>query len=54
MSRLIFVNRFFRPDPSATSQILGDLAFDRAEAGFFLRLDQSPLLSVSCAPNRRP
>jgi hypothetical protein len=34
MSRLIFVNRFFHPDHSATSQILGDLAFHLAEAGF--------------------
>ena len=25
MPRLIFVNRFFHPDHSATSQILGDL-----------------------------
>jgi colanic acid biosynthesis glycosyl transferase WcaI len=34
MRRLIFVNRFFHPDHSATSQILGDLAFHLAEAGF--------------------
>jgi hypothetical protein len=27
MPRLIFVNRFFHPDHSATSQILSDLAF---------------------------
>jgi glycosyltransferase involved in cell wall biosynthesis len=33
MPRLIFVNRFFHPDHSATSQILGDLAFHLAEAG---------------------
>jgi colanic acid biosynthesis glycosyl transferase WcaI len=39
MPRLIFVNRFFHPDHSATSQILGDLAFHVAEAGFVLRLD---------------
>jgi glycosyltransferase involved in cell wall biosynthesis len=32
--RLIFVNRFFHPDHSATSQILSDLAFHLAEAGF--------------------
>src|SRR5215831_18681381 len=31
--RLIFVNRFFFPDHSATSQILSDLAFHLAEAG---------------------
>jgi glycosyltransferase involved in cell wall biosynthesis len=33
MQRLIFVNRFFFPDHSATSQILSDLAFHLAEAG---------------------
>jgi glycosyltransferase involved in cell wall biosynthesis len=33
MSRLIFVNRFFFPDHSATSQILSDLAFHLANAG---------------------
>jgi len=34
MQRLIFVNRFFHPDHSATSQILSDLAFHLAESGF--------------------
>jgi len=33
MPRLIFVNRFFAPDHSATSQILSDLAFDLADRG---------------------
>ncbi len=33
MARLIFVNRFFFPDHSATSQILSDLAFHLAGAG---------------------
>ena len=33
MPRLIFVNRFFFPDHSATSQILSDLAFDLAAGG---------------------
>lgn len=33
MSRIIFLNRFFYPDHSATSQILSDLAFDLAGAG---------------------
>ncbi len=33
MPRLIFVNRFFFPDHSATSQILSDLAFHLAGAG---------------------
>ncbi|MGH9776650.1 MAG: glycosyltransferase WbuB, partial [Candidatus Acidiferrales bacterium] len=32
--RLVFVNRFFYPDSSATSQILSDLAFAMAERGF--------------------
>jgi colanic acid biosynthesis glycosyl transferase WcaI len=31
--RLIFVNRFFAPDHSATSQILSDLAYDLTGAG---------------------
>jgi glycosyltransferase involved in cell wall biosynthesis len=31
--RLIFVNRFFFPDHSASSQILSDLAFELADAG---------------------
>jgi glycosyltransferase involved in cell wall biosynthesis len=33
MPRLIFVNRYFFPDHSATSQILSDLAFHLAEVG---------------------
>jgi glycosyltransferase involved in cell wall biosynthesis len=33
MSRLIFVNRYFYPDESATSQMLTDLAFALAEDG---------------------
>src|ERR1700692_4117466 len=33
MRRLIFINRFFAPDHSATSQIVSDLAFDLAGAG---------------------
>ena len=33
MPRLIFVNRFFFPDYSATSQILSDLAFHLADIG---------------------
>ena len=38
MLRLIFVNRFFHPDTSATSQLLSDLAFHLAEAGFEVRV----------------
>ena len=34
MPRLIFVNRFFHPDHSATSQLLSDLAFHLTEGGF--------------------
>ncbi len=33
MRRLIFINRFFSPDHSATSQILSDLAFHLASTG---------------------
>ena len=33
MAKLIFINRFFFPDHSATSQLLTDLAFDLAEIG---------------------
>ena len=33
MPRLIFVNRYFFPDHSATSQILSDLAFHLAATG---------------------
>ena len=33
MNRVIFVNRYFAPDHSATSQILSDLAFHLASAG---------------------
>jgi len=34
MPRVIFINRFFAPDPSATSQLASDLAFDLAARGF--------------------
>jgi glycosyltransferase involved in cell wall biosynthesis len=33
MPRLVFVNRYFYPDQSATSQLLSDLAFQLAAAG---------------------
>jgi colanic acid biosynthesis glycosyl transferase WcaI len=33
MKRLIFLNRYFFPDHSATSQILSDLAFHLAKSG---------------------
>ena len=34
MRKLIFLNRYFSPDESATSQLLSDLAFDLAAAGY--------------------
>ncbi|MFO0705234.1 MAG: glycosyltransferase family 4 protein [Nitrospira sp.] len=34
MTRVIFLNRYFAPDNSATSQIASDLAFDLAARGF--------------------
>ncbi len=34
MARIIFLNRFFYPDHSATSQILTDLAFALTPRGF--------------------
>jgi glycosyltransferase involved in cell wall biosynthesis len=33
MSKILFINRYFYPDHSATSQLLGDLAFDLASRG---------------------
>ena len=33
MRRVIFVNRFFFPDHSATSQLVSDLAFHLTESG---------------------
>jgi hypothetical protein len=33
MNRLFFINRYFFPDHSATSQILSQLAFHLAESG---------------------
>ena len=34
MRKVIFVNRFFYPDHSATSQLLGDLSFVLSRKGF--------------------
>ena len=45
MPRLLFVNRFFHPDSSATSQLLGDLAFHLAEAGCDVQVVTSRQLS---------
>jgi len=33
MAKIIFINRFFYPDQSATSLMLTDLAFSLAEEG---------------------
>lgn len=41
--RIIFVNRFFYPDRSATSQILSDLAFALAKDGFAITVVTSKL-----------
>jgi colanic acid biosynthesis glycosyl transferase WcaI len=47
MPRLIFVNRLLRPDHSATSQILSDLAIHLAGARIGLRiLTSQPKLSA--------
>lgn len=40
---IVFVNRFFHPDESATSQMLTDLAFDLAETGHTVRVVTSRL-----------
>lgn len=45
--KVIFINRFFYPEPSATSQILSDLAFALAEAGFAITI----ITSWRGAPN---
>lgn len=42
--KIIFVNRFFYPDYSATSQILSDLAFDFARTGASVEVISSRLL----------
>ncbi len=49
--RVIFVNRFFYPDQSATSQILTDLAAALAQNGFQVSVitsSQPPLLNTPC------
>jgi colanic acid biosynthesis glycosyl transferase WcaI len=44
MRKVLFVNRFFYPDLSATSQILSDLVFDLAKDGFQVEVVTSRLL----------
>ncbi len=43
MSKIIFINRYFYPDESATSQILTDLAFHLAEKGYDINVITSRL-----------
>jgi colanic acid biosynthesis glycosyl transferase WcaI len=43
MKRVTFLNRYFYPDHSATSQILSDLAFHLAASGRQVRIITSPL-----------
>ena len=43
MQRVVFLNRFFYPDHSATSQILSDLAFHLAATGRDVRVVTSPM-----------
>ena len=38
MRKLIFLNRYFSPDESATSQLLSDLAFDLARTGYAVEI----------------
>lgn len=38
MSRIIFINRFFYPDHSATSQMLSDIAFGLAKRGYAITI----------------
>jgi colanic acid biosynthesis glycosyl transferase WcaI len=45
--RIIFVNRFFYPDESATAQILSDLAFTLAAAGFAVSVITSKRASTA-------
>ncbi len=44
MARLIFLNRYFFPDQSATSQVLSDLAFHLTEGGSNVHVVTSPQL----------
>jgi len=55
MRRLIFINRFFFPDQSATSQLLSDLAFHLAECGRQVHVIASQQLyddPQACLPTR--
>ena len=54
MRKLIFVNRYFSPDESATSQLLSDLAFDLAAAGYRVEIVTSRQRYEDAARNCRP
>ena len=61
MAKTIFVNRYFSPDHSATSQLLSDLAFDLAARGqdihvitggqLYTAADFATLMRVICQRN---
>lgn len=52
--RVVFVNRFFYPDISATSQILSDLAFALAQDGLEVHVITSRLSYLGLAPTLAP
>jgi glycosyltransferase involved in cell wall biosynthesis len=52
--RTIFINRFFHPDHSATSQILSDLAFGLAEGGMQVTVITSRLSYDGRSENLKP
>ncbi len=57
--RVIFVNRYFHPDQSATSQMLSDLAFGLAKQGFEIvvvpsrQTYENPRASLPCTRSSR-
>ena len=51
MPKIIFINRFFYPDHSATSQMLTDIAFGLAEKGWQVTVITSRLLYQGSAGN---
>src|SRR6476660_5091305 len=51
MKRVFFINRYFFPDHSATSQILSQLAFDLAESGYTVHVVTSRHLYNNPAAN---
>ena len=47
--KIVFFNRFFFPDPSATSQILSDLAFHLAAEGANVHVVTSQVSGATAA-----